>query len=300
LRDCEREDAAEEAKESLVRVPGDLAEAKAMREKVQTIYRELQGSTKKSLNTTDPDAQHMQGRQGTHAGYNVQVVVDDQNGLIVQTDVVDDGNDRQQLKNQIDQASDVLGKPCETACADAGYDHSRQWHDLEEQGVAVVVKPVLMEAPGPFTKDQFQYDEHEDCYWCPKGHRLNYRDLDKKTKHRIYRMDTADLCRRCPHFGVCTTSWTGRSIARIPYEEVRPIVKARYESAEGQIIYARRQGKVEHPFGHIKRNLGVQAFLLRRLAGVRAEAAIFSTCFNIARMMTLVGVGTLLPKLRTS
>ena len=53
------------------------------------------------------------------------------------------------------------------------------------------------------------------------------------------------------------------------------------------------------PFGHIKRNLGVQAFLLRGFSGVRAEAAILATCFNLARMMTLVGIGDLLPKLRT-
>jgi len=91
-----------------------------------------------------------------------------------------------------------------------------------------------------------------------------------------------------------------KGIVRIPFEEIRPIVQARYQSSAGQTIYARRQSRVEHPFGHIKRNLGVQAFLLRRFAGVRAEAALFATCFNIARIMTLVGVGALLAKLRTS
>jgi hypothetical protein len=44
-----------------------------------------------------------------------------------------------------------------------------------------------------------------------------------------------------------------------------------YESQEGQEIYRRRKMRVEHPFGHIKRNLGVGAFLLRGLEGVNAE-----------------------------
>jgi transposase len=300
LRECDRVDAAEEAKDSLVRVPGDLAEAKALREKVKAIYKELQGSDKKSFNTTDPDCRHVQGRQGTHAGYNVQAVVDDKHGLIVQSDVVGDGNDRHQLKNQTSQANAVLGKPCRTVCADAGYDHNRDWKDVEAQGVAVIVKPNDQGPSGPFTKDHFRFDAARDCYVCPIGNLLTYRSTNTRTQHRQYWITNAKLCRSCVHLSACTKSHTGRQITRAPFEEIRKTVQDRYESADGCLIYARRQSKVEHPFGHIKRNLGVQAFLLRRFAGVRAEAALFATCFNIARMMTLVGVETLLPKLRTS
>lgn len=300
LRECDSVDEAESAKDSLVRVPGDLAEAKELREKVKAIYKELQGTGKKSFNTTDPDCRHVQGRQGTHAGYNVQSVVDDKHGLIVQSDVVGDVNDRHQLENQTNQANSMLGKPCKTVCADAGYDHNADWKDVDEQGIAVVVKPNDQGPLGPFTKDKFRYDAQRDCYVCPVGETLTYRSTTKQSQHRIYGITSAKICRQCPHKAACTTNWSGRSIARAPLEEIRPAIIARYESKAGQAIYARRQSKVEHPFGHIKRNLGVQAFLLRRFAGVRAEAAIFATCFNIARMMTLVGVKTLLPKLRTS
>ena len=298
LQECDSVDAAESEQDSLVRVPGDLEDAKVLREKVKGIVQELQRSSKPVFNTTDPDCRHVQGRQGTHAGYNVQSVVDDQHGLIVQSDVVSDVNDRHQLENQTSQANAILGNPCQTVCADAGYDQNRDWKNVEDQGIAVIVKPNDQGAPGPFTKDKFRFDAPADCYWCPTGQRLSYRSTVMKTHHRIYTITEASLCRRCPYFGTCTKSWTGRSIARIPLEEIRPIVQARYESAAGQAIYARRQSKVEHPFGHMKRNLGVQAFLLRRFAGVRAEAALLATCFNIARMMSLVGVRTLLPRLQ--
>jgi len=300
LRECDSVDAAEEAKDSMVRVPGDLNDAKALREKVKAIYKELQGSDKKSFNTTDPDCRHVQGRQGTHAGYNVQAVVDDKHGLIVQSDVVGDVNDRHQLKNQTDQAMSMLGKSCKTVCADAGYDYNRDWKDVEEQGISVVVKPNDQGPSGPFTKDQFRFDAEQNCYVCPVGNILTYRSTDRRTQHQRYSITSAKLCRGCIHFRVCTKEWAGRTIVRMPFEEIRPTVQARYESTQGQAIYARRQSTVEHPFGHIKRNLGVQAFLLRGFMGVRAEAAIFSTCFNIARMMTLVGVGTLMQKLQTS
>ena len=164
----------------------------------------------------------------------------------------------------------------------------------------MVVKPNDQGAPGPFTKDKFQFDAARDCYICPVGNLLTYRSINRQTGHRNYTITDAKLCRTCAHFSVCTKNWVGRNISRAPLEEIRKTIQDRYVSAAGQAIYARRQSKVEPPFGHIKRNLGVQAFLLRRFAGVRAETAILATCFNITRMMTLVGVGALLPKLRTS
>lgn len=299
LRECDSVDAAESEQNSLVRVPGDLDDAKALRDKVKGIVQELQGSSKPMFNTTDPDCRHVQGRQGAHAGYNVQSVVDDKHGLIVQSDVVGNVNDRHQLENQTNQANAVLGKPCQTICADAGYDHNLDWKNVEEQGIAVIVRPNDQGPTGPFTKDKFRYDRERDGYVCPVGNLLTYRSTDATTHHRKYSITTAKLCRNCVHFRACTKSHTGRQITRAPFEEIRKTVQDRYDSAGGRLIYARRQSKVEHPFGHIKRNLGVQAFLLRRFAGVRAEASLFATCFNIVRMMTLVGVGALLPKLRS-
>jgi len=43
--------------------------------------------------------------------------------------------------------------------------------------------------------------------------------------------------------------------------------------------------------------LKVTGFLLRGFEGVRAEASILSSCFNIARMISIVGVTGLIAKL---
>ena len=76
-------------------------------------------------------------------------------------------------------------------------------------------------------------------------------------------------------------------------EELREKFEAQYLEPESQAIYRKRKAKVELPFGHIKRNLGVNAFLLRGLPGVKAEASLLGTCFNLVRMITLLGVTTL-------
>jgi hypothetical protein len=45
----------------------------------------------------------------------------------------------------------------------------------------------------------------------------------------------------------------------------------------------------EHPFGHIKRNLKTDAFMLRGREGVQAETSLLATCFNVRRMITIFG-----------
>jgi hypothetical protein len=95
-----------------------------------------------------------------------------------------------------------------------------------------------------------------------------------------------------------TKSKKGRTIDRLLNGEVRQKLEAQYEGPQSQKIYKLRKQKVELPFGHIKRNLKVDSFLLRGLKGVRAEASILATCFNLVRMINLLGVPALVKELR--
>ena len=106
-------------------------------------------------------------------------------------------------------------------------------------------------------------------------------------------MKSSKECLNCKHFGVCTKAKTGRTIHRLGKEELREELEKVYESDEGQKIYGLRKQKVELPFGHIKRNLGAGYFLLRGQDGVNAEMSVLSTNFNISRMITMLGVPTL-------
>ncbi len=64
------------------------------------------------------------------------------------------------------------------------------------------------------------------------------------------------------------------------------------------LYYLSKKEKVELSFGHIKRNLKVDSFLLRGLKGVKAEASILASCFNLVRMINLLGVPALVKELR--
>ena len=80
-------------------------------------------------------------------------------------------------------------------------------------------------------------------------------------------------------------------------EEIRGRLKTQYEQPESQAIYKLRQQKVELPFGHMKRNLKVNSFLMRGRDGTKAEVSLLAICFNMARMITILGVSVLIEKL---
>ena len=80
-------------------------------------------------------------------------------------------------------------------------------------------------------------------------------------------------------------------------EELMEKFESQYEQEDSQKIYDKRKARAELPFGHMKRNLKTDAFLMRGLDGVNAETSLVATCFNIARMITIMDVSGILQKL---
>lgn len=300
LKECEIADEKEQNSQSLVKLREDLKDKEALKSKIQDIIKELSATGLKSINSTDPDCVKVKGRQGTHSGYNGQIVVDEKNGLIVSSDVVNNNNDRQQFAGQIEQAHENLERKCNNACADAGYADTDKLAKIDAQDVNVIVpsqEQISNKEASPFDKEHFTYDWQNDCYICPQGHSLPYSHFDKERNMNVYSISDRNLCRACRHFGICTTSKNGRRIKRLMNEEIKKKLEQSYTQAESQAIFRLRKQKVELPFGHIKRNLGVTAFLLRGLDGVRAEMSLLSSCFNMARLINILGVQGLIARL---
>jgi transposase len=300
LEECERVDQEEEGEGSWVAMDKGLANESRLKGKVREALEILRETGGEAINLTDADCAVMHGIQGSHASYNVQSVVDEKHGLIVHAEAVSETSDVNQFARQIGQAHEVLSESCKVACADAGYADTEELQKIDAQGVKVVVpsqRQALHEEEGPFSKSHFRYDREQDCYWCPAGHRLSYVGTDKKNGKRHYQITRSEFCHRCEHYGACTAAKRGRKIIRLPLEEVKERLEAQYEEAASQEIYARRKARVEHPFGHLKRNLKTDAFLMRGRDGVNGETSLLATCFNLARMITLLGVSGLIAKL---
>ena len=300
LTECDTEDELEEDQHSLVHMDSCLEDALTLRAKVEDILQELDEEKKKSLNTIDADATRINSPNGSHAGYTMQSVVDDKHGLILSTDVVAENNDLYQFAHQVTRANSILEKKCKVACADSGYATTSELAKIDQMGIKVIVPSQRQAAdrkPSSFDKEHFIYDKLNDSYLCPEGNCLNFSHTDNKCK--VYRISRKEICFNCPHYGTCTKSKQGRTIHLLLQEDIRKKLEAQYLKPHSQVIYKKRKEKVEHPFGHIKRNIGVTSFLLRGLAGVKAEASLLGTCFDLARMITILGLPVLLKTLKT-
>jgi transposase len=299
LRECETTDEQEKQQSSLIKMREELENHEALKSKVTNILNELKAEKKSSINTTDPDSRSMRTRQGPGAGYNAQLTVDEKHGLIVNSDVVSDNHDYHQFSQQVDQANETLGRPCETACADAGYADAHSLAITDEQGIQVIVpsqRQASKKEPGEFDKSRFKYDSQNDVYLCPEGQILRFYGSNEKRRMRYYA--AGSICKNCRHFGRCTKNKRdGRKILRLFHEEIREKLERVYALRSSQKIYALRKQKVELPFGHMKRNLKANHFLLRGLDGVKAEMSLLAGCFNITRMINIIGIYGLVKKL---
>lgn len=298
LQECEDTDIREKDQPSHIKMNEELSDHTALKSKVQDILKELKDENKKQLNTTDPDCAVMHSQKGTHSGYNAQIVVDRKHGLIVSADATNANTDSGQLAEQITRANQTLQHKCSTACADAGYANNPVLEEIAKQDIKVIVpsKSQSSKKSEPFSKKNFVYDKEKDSYTCPEGSILTYRHTDNKGR-RFY-ITVKDTCKCCPHFGVCTKTTRGRVIARVGDEDLKEKFEALYQRPDSQQTYNLRKEKVELPFGHIKRNLKFDAFLLRGRDGAKAEISLAATCFNMARMITIIGVTGIIQKLQ--
>ena len=170
LNECEAIDQQEQELGNFVSMDKELTKAENLKSKIQNALEEFKKTEREKVNQTDPDCALMRSVQGSHASYNLQSVVDDKKGLIVHAEAVSDATDANQFARQIGQANEVLERPCEVACADAGFANTEELEKIDDQDIRVIVpsqRQALHEGEKPFSKSEFTYDSDKDCYYCP-------------------------------------------------------------------------------------------------------------------------------------
>ena len=306
MADAERLDQSEDGLPSMVEAQNQITDRQQLADCMKDYVARIKSENCPSINRVDPDSVVSKSRQGTHAVHNVQCVTDDKHGLIVHAEAVGEPNDNGQLVPQLKQAAENVGRLPEAVGTDAGYFNPGETKDIDENITVVMPSPQQANddkkpdktPPGPFDKSHFQYDKERDIYICPEGKALRHQGIDSERPHRHIYQANANECNRCPHHGVCTIGHSGRKVIRSDYEDIIRRQESVYASERGQAIYKRRKQRAEHPFGHWKRNLRAGQFLLRGREKVNAEVSVLATCFNLARMITIVGAAGLIAEFR--
>ena len=276
-----------------------LKERQAEKKKLQ---KQLHDSDETQISTVDKEARLLTKRGQTIAGFNVQIVVDSQYHLIVANDVVQDGNDSQQLYPMLKKAQTILQSEHLVGLGDTGYYNGTHLKLCEEQNIIVYIpipkqpKEVLKEGKERhFTSADFTYDAEQDCYHCPQDKKLtrqgkNLRHLRDKN-YRRYKSQQA-ICNECPLRERCLTGkLKHKEILRWEHSEVYVRHQKRMETRPDN---ARQRGAiVEHPFGTFKHRAGMHHFLMRGLKKCCGEFNLMVLGYNFTRVLNILGVDAL-------
>jgi transposase len=270
-------------------LPPELAEAQALRERLQTALTDCEASGH-AVNLTDGGARLMRSRQGTIAGYNAQAAVapltQEAGGgmLISAAEITQEANDQGQLLPLVHAAQTVTERTPDLTAADPGYLSGPTLAACAKEGLSVVIADGHLHPGGRYHRDRFAYDAGADSFTCPEGKVLPFSYETHKAGEgtlRVYR-SKGSVCRACPAFGRCTThKLHGRSIEVTANDRALQAHHQWMQRPEAQAAYRRRKCLIEPVFGTMKEQQGARRFLLRGVDNVGAEWSLLATAFNL-------------------
>ncbi len=232
--------------------------------------------------------------------YTVQYVVAPVSQLIMSYGCEPEVTDVGTLVPMIDKTQQAVCGQLRTMMADAAYCSIVDLQDCRERGIELLA-PVQSNAfteskkkaePNQqISRDKFEWDKTEQCYRCPQGHRLDYRDRTRKQRHSgrqlwefRYRCDSAH-CGACPLADKCLRPGSScRTIKRLEDQELLDAQREKMAEPEVQMRYRLRGQTVELAYADSKGNRQFHRFHGRGLDRVRTETALMVVAQNVMRL----------------
>ena len=257
------------------------------------------------ISTTDADARSMILHGSViEVAFNVQTVVDDKHNLIVHFDTTNK-NDRKALAGVAITTKEILQVEELNALADKGYNNGEQIHTCTENDiityVAVQEVPRSSDIPTPeYFGDKFIYNSSEDTYTCPQGNTLTTNKNWYDKKHERYSNKVkhykTSACKTCLVKEQCTKNKQGRLIERSEY--AKAVEENNLRMKKEKHIYLQRQCIIEHVFGTIKRQWGMDHILMKGLEKNNGEFGLIYFCYNFRRVLNILGMEELKKRLK--
>jgi transposase len=284
----DRVDVTAAVKELQVRRADVQRQAEAMKE---------QGLSQRVIG--EQDARLMRtANHGHQVAYNAQIAVDSAHHLIVAFDLTNEGNDYRLLHPMAQQGKQALDIESLTVVADTGYSNGEHGERCEQTQITAIVpraQTVNPEGKQYFSRDRFSYDAQNDSYQCPAGATLSVGKMSYTQAKKEYWNGKA--CEECALKPQCTAA-AKRTIVRSFHEDSR---EAMHHRAMSDCKWMKlRRSLAEHPFGTIKWMMGYPRFLVRGLVKARSELALGVLCYNLKRVINMLGTQQLLLAVRAA
>jgi hypothetical protein len=252
---------------------------------------------------TDPEAHRMRnGEGGTVPSYNVQLMTDTAQGLIVNVEATTDAVDHHQLVPALERCEQTLGRLPQQVVGDGDYTNHASLQAAADCGVDFYGswqeswKPGERDAQGrsaAFLAGSFPYDAERDSFTCPAGETLTHQATQNREaglRIHVYRAPKA-ACRSCALRSQCAPqkarpAWV-RSMSRSEEPAATLAFKAKMATEEAQQIYAQRSRVAEFPHAWIKERCGLRQFRCRGRLKATLEATWAALSYNLTRWFAL-------------
>lgn len=283
-----RERAVREKQQRLGHAVEELKQQQAKRRKKDKAVR---------VSTSDPECRMMKDGQGGYApSYNLQLMTDGQEKVIVGVRVSQEAGDAHELAAGIQQVTERSQGSCQQVVTDGGYTSYENLVKMSEaevdwySGLSKAMKGEGSSRGQNLPVSVFQWEPGNNCYVCPAGERLAFVKTEKRRgriRHR-YRCRMS-VCRECSLKPQCCPRARshGRTIVRTEYEPELAEFVEKMQTAEAQQIYRKRGEVGEFPFAWIKEKMGLRQFRLRGLARVQTEALWACLAYNLKQWIRL-------------
>lgn len=252
------------------------------------------------VSLSDPDAPLGLDKRKTYRPlYTIQKMVDPVSHLTLSYTCEASTSDAGMLAPMIDMTQSITGGGLKTVLADGGYCTILDVADALERGIDLIA-PVsesgtarrnkAASGENQIPRSEFHFDADANCYRCPQGQVLRYKDREKKQRSggRVlyqsrYQCDAA-TCGACELASRCLGGKGGRMIKRTEGEELLEAQREKMETEAAKAKYKLRGQTVELVFADTKGNRGHDRFHGRGLARVRAETGLLTLAQNLLRL----------------
>ena len=271
----------------------DLSNKTKRLEKIAAAKKKLEEKNLKKVNITDNDAKIMKHKDGSKKpSYNCQAAVDENEQVIVASNVVDEENDLHQVEPMIENVKETLGYKPTIVLTDAGYFSYDNVQFLLDEGIDAYIPDNFykVEKRGKtkkFRKSLFTYDENKDCYYCPAAFEMPFTKIQKRNDKPDLRYYVCNYCSLCVLKNACTDS-KKRTISRDPREHLMENMRAKLNTEEGTERYQKRMSTIEPVFGQMKEDRGFRGFLLRGKKKANVEFVMMCTLHNIKKIANFI------------
>jgi transposase len=313
---------------SPTKLPRELKDLKRRQEKLKQalariaeIERERKDRGQKSSHgpvapLADPDCRVLPNKEGGFApNYTAVLAVDGQSGMILDTQVLGNGNETTAVLPAVANIKETFGEKPAQLVSDGNFNNGPNLAGLEKEGVEALMppkwdldkNPALRADPQQpvarehwdglpvdrrmkvLDKSAFIYDPSGNCYICPMGKPLDYvenRPYRHGRSSGLYRVYESASCAGCPLASRCLPGKaTQRRVCRDEHEELREAMARRMASDAGKEQYGRRAHTSETPFARLKSHMNFRQFLLRGQKKVEQELRWAAIAYNVMKLI---------------